>query len=311
MVAPPRNWPHLLVEDGPAIAGIAPGDAIAIVPGARVFVRAIPWLDDRPGLFVFNSLHEVTTANAWRVDVDGRVQYWDYESDGSNVEWRDVPASVSTSSSTSPAGVAVTVGPWRLRFVSDGPVLASTKRFGSLTAAHCHHVSAQPADVARSEWILPEDGARNVVVVEDGGAPGDLRWFIEPRRAGVELTQLAAAAHESGGIEGIGKELAAGIVAQWVEGETLSIIGFDGRVILQKGARSVVDLPAVEVYGLLTRPAGRRHRQKPPAASKLQAELASVRPAEPDEIAAAVRALCPEAWAREQALVEECGVFAP
>ncbi len=296
----PRNWPHLLVEDGPAIAGLAPGDTIALVPRARTYVDAVPWVDaGRRALFVWTSTSDVHAGKAWRIDSDGALQHVDHDAEGSGAPWRAVPDE----------GYVVQRGPWRLRFVGDGPPLATVKRFGDHVAVHAHHAHAFAGGRARSEWILPADGARNILVVEESHDGGALSWFSEPRRIGVELEALRIAASVDGRAErGLDREVAAGIVAQLTPGAS-SIVGFDGVVRAIEGSRSTLDAPALEVYALLTR--SRAAPRTAPARAQLQKELTAARVAAPAEIAQVVVALCPHAWAREEALVEECGVLAP
>lgn len=297
----PRNWPHLLVEDGPAIAGIAPGDRIALVPRARTYVDSVPWDAGRQALFVWTSSYDVRAGKAWRVDTDGTLHHIDHDAEGSAAPWRSVPDS----------GHVLQRGPWRLRFVGDGPPLATVKRFGEHVAVHAHHAHAFAAERARSEWILPADDARNILVVEEGHDSA-LSWFSEPRRIGVELEALRLAAAADGRADGraekgLDREVAAGIVAQLTPGAS-SIVGFDGVVRAIDGSRSTLDAPALDVYALLTR--SRAAPRTAPARAKLAKELAAARVASPVEIAHVVVALCPDAWAREQALVEECGVLA-
>jgi hypothetical protein len=299
----PRNWPHLLIEDGPSIAGLSPGDAIALVPRARTYVDAVPWDAGRYALFVWTSSYDVHAGKAWRVDADGTLQHVDHDAEGVDAPWRLADA----------AQAVMQRGPWRLRFVGDGPPLATSKRFAEHLAVHAHHAHAFAGERARSEWILPADDARNILVVEEGH-DGALSWFSEPRRIGVELEALRLAAAADGrarsasalGERGLDREVAAGIVAQLTPGAS-SIVGFDGVVRAIDGSRSTLDAPPLDVYALLTR--GRAAPRSASARSKLEKELTSTRAASPHDIAQVVVALCPDAWAREQALVEECGIL--
>jgi hypothetical protein len=120
-------------------------------------------------------------------------------------------------------------------------------------------------------------------------------------------TAAAAGRGDGHGDQGLDREVAAGIVAQLVPGAS-SIVGFDGVVRTIHGSRSTLDAPALDVYALLTR--SRAPRSTAAARAKLEKELAATRAATPAEIAHVIIALCPDAWAREQALVEECGVIA-
>ena len=184
----------------------------------------------------------------------------------------------------------------------DGPPLATTKTFGPHTAVHPRAVGATYGQGAFSEWLLPAHGARDVLLVHE--APdGTITWHTERRRIGVAVASLRAYA-----IDDIDREVAAGIVAQMVDTQPLTYVGFDGVARAIDGARSTYREPArAHLFSLLTRGSAPETSE---GRRRVADELAQTRPATAHEIANVVRAVCADAYAREAALVEECGVLA-
>lgn len=288
----PRLWPHVLIEDGPPIAGLAPGDCVAFAPDDWLFLQSFYWDDDKNALGIESTRFGHTNGEAWRVHGDGpRIEHIDYGGRfGSGARWQPAASDV------------VVRAPWTLRIVMDGPPLATVKRFGEHTAVHARLVGATYGQGAFSEWLLPAHGARDILIVNEA-ADGVVTWQTQPRRLGVAVGTLRAFAAED-----IDREVAAGIVAQMVENQPLTYIGFDGVARAIDGARSTYrEGRRVDVYALLTRGATPTSSE---AQRRFADELAATRPATRDEIGNVVRALCADAYAREVALVEECGVFA-
>jgi hypothetical protein len=192
--------------------------------------------------------------------------------------------------------------PWRLRIVPDGAPLATVKTFGPHTAVHARVLGMSYGQGAYSEWILPAHGARDVLIVHD--APdGTITWQTQRRRLGVAIDALRTFASSD-----IDREVAAGIVAQLVDNQPLTYIGFDGIARAVDGIRSEYRQGRRhEVYSVLT-----RGSTSPSAVVQRDVanELAATRAATPHEIALVVRSICADAYARELALVEECGVLA-
>jgi hypothetical protein len=297
VIAPPRMWPHVVIEDGPHIAGLAPGDRVAFAPDDWLFLRSFYWTDndnggERRALAIESTPFGHTNGDAWRVKSDAaRIEHIDYAGRfGSGAQWQPATSDV------------IVKEPWTLRIVMDGPPLATVKTFGPHTAVHARTVGATYGQGAFSEWLLPADGARDVLVVTEA-TDGALTWQSERRRIGVAVAMLRAHA-----IDDIDREVAAGIVAQMVDTQPLTYVGFDGVARAIDGARSSYREPTrAHIYAHLTRgsvPA------QPEGQRRLAEELAATRPAARDEIAHVVRALCADAYARERALVEECGVLA-
>jgi hypothetical protein len=286
------RWPHVRIEAGPAIAGLEPGDAIAVVPDEWIFLRSFYWSDDRFALAVECTSFGHTTGDAWRVRSDPpRLEHVDYKGNfGSGARWEPAPTDI------------VVKEPWTLRIVLDGPPLATMKTFGPHRAVYPRLVNSTYGQGAFSEWLLPEDGARNALIVTES-LKGEVTWRVEPRRIGVPVGMLREAA-----VDDIDPEIAAGIVAQMEDTQPMTYVGFDGVVRAIESTRSSYrEAFLAHLFAYLT--TGVRDLSGD-AARATASRLASTRPATQQEIANVVRALCADAWAREQAIVEECGVLA-
>lgn len=287
----PRLWPHVVFEDGPPIAGLVPGDCIAFAPDDWLFVSAFYWNDERSALTVESTPFGHTNGDAWRVKNDpSRLEHIDYGGRfGSGAHWAPAASDV------------VIKEPWSVRIVMDGPPLATIKTFGPHTAVHARALGANYGQGAFSEWIVPAHGARDILIVNES-LDGVITWHTQPRRLGVAVGALRFTA-----IDDIDPEVAAGIIAQMVDTQPLTYVGFDGVARAIDGARSPYREPTrVHLFALLTRGATPNNAE---AERRVADELARTQAATPHEIAPVIRALCADAYAREVALVEECGVL--
>lgn len=78
----PRLWPHVLIAEGPPIAGLAAGDRVAFAPDDWLFLRSFYWNDARRAIAIESTPFGHTNGDAWRVkSADGsqpRIEYIDY-----------------------------------------------------------------------------------------------------------------------------------------------------------------------------------------------------------------------------------------
>lgn len=281
----PTLWPQVLVEAGPGVAGVAAGTAIAFAPGEPVHARVDYWQGGRPTLVIEpRALNHSGPEPAWRVLAEPpRLESYEMRAGASASAWGPARSDEAV------------LGPWRVRFLIDGPALAVPKRFGMYMGVH-PRVLSFTGERAFSEWIIPSEGASSVFFIEES-EDGTTYWMHEPRRSGVLLADLRVLADAP-----IDAEVAAGIVAQMSETQPRTRVGFDGIVRAMNGARDWRrEGRIVDVYAALTGATGER--------ALIEEELRATRRASPAEIANVVRHLAPDAWARERALVEECGVF--
>lgn len=286
-----RIWPHILVEDGPPVAGLVAGDMIAMPADEWMYVGL------RDGsLDIEHAQHHGPARNAWRVSSETmrleRGMYWQKTQQVNHDELHVCEEDEHV----------LVVGRWRLRFVLDGPPLATRKLLADRLVCLPHRLGATRGGGPFCEWLLPDRGARDILVVTDvtdvAGSTGTTRTYkSEPRRSGVTLLALERA---SGGV-GIDASVAAGIVKQMTSTQPLSYVGFDGVVRAVDGTRtSYRERSPAEAFARLRNADG----------VAAVVELGRAVPASTEHIGVVVRALCPAAWTREQALVEECGVLA-
>jgi hypothetical protein len=314
----PSRWPHLLVESGPSIAGIEVGDMLPVDVGQVVYLWAHKWSPfpsmapspvSRPALQVRVVDRPFVNSPAWRiVDEPPRVE----RSETAMVSDSWFVDEPSITSVRGPRGVPVHASKWGLRFVLDGPPLATVRTFGDYVACRPRLVgTVEEGTIARSEWIVASHRARNVLLV-DQTFDGALTWRTEPRVAGVHVSLVRyAVPHEHKVLD---KEIAAGVVAQMkpTQGETL--VGFDGvarPVFPPRGGSSDAREHAFLAMTRETNSGSDANDMND--ANALEAtrrELAQTPPATIEQIAAVMRSLFPEQAAREAAIVEECAVLA-
>jgi hypothetical protein len=289
----PTIWPQVVIDDGPPIAGIEPGDAIAFAPGKQVFCAAHP-LGERVALRIWSHETELVTLASHRV-----------MSEPLRVERR--ASAQRTWTILDEPQRTIAVGPWRLRFVVDGAPLATSKRIGSHLVAHCTGLgttqrlhgerSLTPeGELLFSQWVIPSGGAtRSLFVIER--APGDLVHVVRPRASGIDLFEMERLA---GGA--LDAEIAAGIAMQADDDHSgIAAVGWDGVL------RHLDDTRARFRYGCRARIFAQLTRTDPARAKE---DLERMRAASIAEVSGFVRALDPESAARDAALVEECGVLA-
>lgn len=315
MPARPTIWPHLVVEDGPPIAGLEPGDAIAFAPERIVMC----------GLYKWGARFEL----AVRVeddhddgDEERRTIARRVISDPLRLEIRHT--TLADWSAVAPEQHVIGMGPWRLRFVLDGPPLATVKRFGPHLAAHCRAIgganryhgerTGMPGEQSiYTEWLLPANGAaRSLLVIERPS--GEVLHRVRPRMSGVGLFGLETLLYgdrlaalkpvvEVIGGPRLDPELAAGIAMQADDDQSgVAYVGYDGVL------RHVDDERGASQFGCRARIYARLMRLADLETAK--AQLATTRAATVEEVGAFISALDPERAARDAALVEECGVLA-
>lgn len=315
----PSRWPHLFLEAGPSIAGVEVGDMLPIEVGKVVYLWSSRWSPflamsppavSRPALQVHVTDTPLHNGPAFRVlEHPARVERT--ETALIHESWQiDEP---SITSVRGPRGVPAHVSKWGLRFVLDGPPLATVRKFGEHVVCRPQlRGTAEDGTVARSEWIVARNGAREVLLV-DQTFDGALTWRTEPRRPGVAIAHIARAvphavhaSHEPHEHKGVDREIAAGIVAQLGETQDQGIVGFDGIVrvaVSDRAARA----GRILAYAALTRGTTQLDDR---AIEAMRAELATIAPASVEQIAAMMRSFFPEAAARDAAIVEECAVLA-
>ncbi len=311
----PSLWPHIVIEHGPAIAGLEPGDAIAFAPTQLLTCNVRAW------------------GRRFELHVSAREDHGD-DGEEERRSWaRRVmpePARLELRLTThadwspvEPAQHVIDLAPWRVRVVLDGPPLASVKRFGPHLAARCTGIATasryqgerdgEPEERSIfSTWILPAHGAaRSLLVIERPS--GEILHVVRPRTSGVPVfggglftDGIAAMSRELGRIGGAGfdPEIAAGIAMQAEDDQSgVAYVGWDGVL------RHLDDDRAQPYdYGCRARIFAWLLRLRDLEVAK--ATLATTRAASIAEVSAVVSALDPERSARDAAIVEECGVLA-
>lgn len=315
----PTAWPHVVIERGPPSAGVQAGDAIAFAPRELVTCQAHRW-GSRACLSV-GAAHDDDGAHV-DPDEDKRWICHRVLTEPLRLEMRRTTHGDWFVDDAKPFAV----GPWTLRFVLDGAPLATVKRFGPHLAAHCtavgrasrlhgEHESLDERFSVYSEWLLPANGAaRSLLVIER--ASGEVVYRLRPRRTGLDLSRIEAltmgvslsAALLSSDLDPVGgarvaPEVAAGIAMQADDDQSgVAFVGWDGVL------RHVDDVRGPFQYGCRARIFARLMRLKDLDVAK--AQLAATRAVSVADVGAFVRALDPDAAARDAALVEECGVLA-
>lgn len=345
----PRRWPHILIEAGPSIAGLEVGDMLPFSAGSVVNFWASGWSPftnmqrgpvSRPALTVRVASEVSGDGRAYRfVDDPPRVFRNDAPlrgssssgsnssnagiggnssngSNGNNGNNSSSNAAVSGGWIEEPSDLVVNVSKWRLRFVLDGPPLATVRRFGPYVACRPSLVGAAlNATVARSEWLIANDGARQTLVV-DQAFDGGITWRASPRASGKSLDEVrtsiahahAHALDHDTTPKLIDKELAAGIVAQISDTQRAALLlGYDGvvRSLEPLGERS--SGVRARVYRTLTRGESMEWQHSD---DEMAAELRATTPASVEQLRAMMHGLFADAAAREAAIVEECAVLA-
>ena len=115
-----------------------------------------------------------------------------------------------------------------MRFVLDGPPLASVKRFGAHVAAHCTEVGRFTADddgSIYSAWVLPANGATQQLHVIEHPS-GEVVHRVLPRPIGVRVRAAQRLAPDAV----LDREIAAGIAMQVRDDDCAqrAFVGWDG-----------------------------------------------------------------------------------
>lgn len=311
------RWPHLLLETGPPIAGVEPGDMLPVNMGDILYLWPHEWRPfpltpgqrspvSRPAIEMRTSERADMSIPAWRIaDDPPRVEH--SETAARADSWI-VEEPSQTGSGT--MGVPLTMSKWGFRVALDGPALGTVRRFGE-------HIACRPrlagttrdGTHAASEWLVAQGGARNLLVVEQS-FDGAMTWATTPRPMGVHVSLLRRAIphgpHEESPF--LDKELAAGIAMQLHDRREFprAHVGFDG-LVRTYGAPHGGERIRLRTFLKLTHGPYDLDDDIEDAAL---IELASIKPAPIEAIAALMRSLFPVAAAREAALVEECAVLA-
>lgn len=282
-------WPQLLLEDGPPIAGIEVGDAIAIPPDRPInayesanllLIAPMPYLELRP---------EAKLAG-WRVDsASGRVERKEVDT-----AW--APAASPT----------LVLRGRRFRFVVDGPALATVKEFpGKVRVAHARSILSFRADDQREQeaisiWLQVSRRMRNDVLVEERPGSG-LRTLVRRRAIGIPVEVLFEVAER----HPFEREVAAAIAGGLRDGEPNAAVSFDGDVNSPSdtadGGLSRADTFARLAYG---------RRIAPSELIAMNRELEGTPRATRERLRDLIRGLFPAEHARETELVEQCRVLA-
>ncbi|MDP2344956.1 MAG: hypothetical protein Q8O67_28680 [Deltaproteobacteria bacterium] len=278
--------PGLRIVEGPVVAGLGPGDAIAVEPDGWGFFSSHYGGAGVSVPNISSSWNAKTNGSAHRFhDREWQEIHYGGRSNNPDARWEPVKART------------LKVGPWLMELVDDLPLLTQVRRFDDVVAVRPGRVWMSNRGMA-SHWTSVDNSTGGVIL-------GEL-FVIDPFRSasvvGPQIHRLprsrglptyAVRAGEDGGR--MDPAIARAVVEQFASPQGSAIICFDGVVRVYPS----VDPPGThwfnqwQPYEAMT---GQALADAPPAASL-------------DEVAAFARARLPEEWALEQALLEECGLL--
>ncbi|MDP2345775.1 MAG: hypothetical protein Q8O67_32830 [Deltaproteobacteria bacterium] len=284
------RWPGMEIVEGPLIAGLGPGDQVAVDVGRPILLYPRRYqqpfgfdIDVDEHIDVAIELLRRETDESRRRNDSPRIAV--FGDDGWRVD--DQPAS---------AGPQI-AGPWRVRLLDDVGAVPTVRRVGSMVLGRPMGVRTV-YDALLTVWLLLSDPNHLVLRAADGSLT------TLPRRVGAPLDQLRRAKLLGGHMD----PERAKAIALAADGAPLPLfLGFHGAVFhagVPTGERG--GWSALEHFCRLIGTPLAWERDRPAAQAAFdRTELADVK-----AIADLARSIDPGGWEREQLLREECALVA-